>query len=82
MVCSASNLEEACLGLLEKAQAKDYELVTLFYGSDVSKQEANHIADAIRIASPNLDIELKDGGQPHYHFIIAIECLTPQRLIS
>jgi DAK2 domain fusion protein YloV len=73
LVHSASNLEAACLGLLEKANAGDYELVTLFYGSDVTKPDANHITDAIRIAYPNLDIELQDGGQPHYQFILSIE---------
>ena len=73
LVHSTNNLEAACLGLLEKANAADYELVTLFYGSDVTKQDANQIADTIRIAYPNLDVELQDGGQPHYQFIISIE---------
>ena len=73
LVHSTSNLEDACLGLLKKANAADYELVTLFYGSDVTRHDANHIADAIRIAYPNLDVELQDGGQPHYQFIISIE---------
>jgi dihydroxyacetone kinase-like predicted kinase len=73
LVFSATNLEAACLGLLEKANAVDYELITLFYGSDVSKHDANHIADSIRTTYPDLDIELQDGGQPHYQFIISIE---------
>lgn len=73
LVFSATNLEAACLGLLEKANAAEFELITLFYGSDVSKHEANHIADTIRTTYPDLDIELQDGGQPHYQFIISIE---------
>lgn len=73
LVFSATDLEAACLGLLEKANAADFELITLFYGSDVSKHEANHIADTIRTTYPDLDIELQDGGQPHYQFIISIE---------
>ena len=73
LVFSATNLEAACLGLLEKANAVDFELITLFYGSDVSKHDANHIADTIRTTYPDLDIELQDGGQPHYQFIISIE---------
>jgi len=73
LVYSAQSLEEASLTLLEKAEASEYELVTLFYGADVSKHEANHIADTIRNAHPNLEIELQDGGQPHYQFILSIE---------
>jgi DAK2 domain fusion protein YloV len=73
LVVSAENLEQAVLGLLEKANVEDYELVTLFYGADVPKHEANHIGDAIRTAYPDLEVELQDGGQPHYQFIISIE---------
>jgi len=73
LVYSAQSLEEACLTLLEKAGASEYELVTLFYGVDVSKHDANHIADTIHNAHPNLEIELQDGGQPHYQFILSIE---------
>jgi hypothetical protein len=70
---SVDNIEEACLGLLEKASASDYELVTLFYGGDLSHAEANRIADQIRNVYPSLEIEIQEGGQPHYQFIMSIE---------
>jgi acid stress-induced BolA-like protein IbaG/YrbA len=35
--------------------------------------EANRIADVIRAAYPTQEIELQDGGQPHYQFIISVE---------
>jgi DAK2 domain fusion protein YloV len=73
LVLSASSLEEACLGLLEKANAEKYELITLFYGSNVSSEEVSQIAEAIRTKYPSKEIEVQEGGQPHYQFIIAIE---------
>jgi DAK2 domain fusion protein YloV len=73
LVASAQNLEEACLALLEKVEAQNYELVTLFFGADLSRHEANRIADRIRSRYPDLEVELQDGGQPHYPFIISIE---------
>lgn len=73
LVCSARTLEETCLCLLNKAAAEEYELVTMFFGAEVNKQEANQIADVIRAAFPHLEVELQDGGQPHYHFILSIE---------
>ena len=73
LVLSASSLEEACLGLLKKASAEDYELITLFYGDSISRQEAFQLADLIRTAYPEQEIEVQDGGQPHYQFIISIE---------
>ena len=73
LVTSASSVEQAVLELLEKADAPNHELVTLIYGEDTSQNEANRIVDAVRHAHPNLEIELQNGGQPHYQFIISIE---------
>jgi DAK2 domain fusion protein YloV len=73
LVLSASNLMDTCLGLLEKANADNYELITLFYGISVSAKEVSQITDAIRAKYPDKEIEVQDGGQPHYQFIIAIE---------
>jgi DAK2 domain fusion protein YloV len=73
LVCSAHSLEEACKSLLDKTDTSQYELITLFYGEDLTKQDANRIADSIRAAYPHLEVELQDGGQPHYQFIISFE---------
>ncbi len=73
VVESGSTLEEACLGLLAKAHTDERERITLFYGDNISRNEVNLIVDKIRAAYPHHEIELHDGGQPHYQFIIAIE---------
>lgn len=73
LVVAANNFEEACLGLLEIAHAEQFELITLFYGADVARLEANRIGDIIRQHYPRNEIEVKDGGQPHYQFIFSIE---------
>jgi dihydroxyacetone kinase-like predicted kinase len=73
LVVSAGSVEQGCLGLLEKAGAGEHELVTLFYGQDMPHAEANRIADVIRGKYPELEIEVQEGGQPHYQFIISVE---------
>jgi uncharacterized protein len=73
LVLSANNLKDATLGLLKKAHADHFELITLFYGADVSRMEVDTIADNIRKRFPHQEIEVQDGGQPHYQFIISIE---------
>lgn len=73
LVCSAKSVEEACMDMLEKAAAKEFELITLFYGEDLSAVEANRISDKVREAYPGQEIEIQDGGQPHYQFIISVE---------
>ena len=73
LVLASENLNSATLGLLIKAHADQYELITLFYGVDVSRLEVDSIADSIRSNYPKQEIEVQEGGQPHYQFIISIE---------
>ena len=73
LVLAASNLEEACLGLLEKAHAAHFELITMFYGANISRAEVFRIADRVRQNFPDQEVEVQEGCQPHYQFIIAIE---------
>jgi uncharacterized protein len=73
LVVSAGSVEDGVLGFLEKADAGEHELITLFYGQDILHGEANRIADAVRGKYPSLEVEVQEGGQPHYHFIISVE---------
>jgi DAK2 domain fusion protein YloV len=73
LVLASDNLKNATLGLLKKAHADHFELITLFYGSDVSRMEVDAIIDSIRKKFPQQEIEVQDGGQPHYQFILSIE---------
>lgn len=73
LVLAAASLEDACLGLLEKAHADHFELITLFYGGNIPKTEAFRIADVIRLRFSKQEIEVQEGCQPHYQFIISIE---------
>jgi DAK2 domain fusion protein YloV len=73
LVMAASSLEEATLGLLEKANTSERERITLFYGDNIKRSDVNHIVDQVRLTYPSHEIELHEGGQPHYQFIIAIE---------
>jgi len=73
LVASAGSVEEGCLAFLGKANAEAHELVTLFYGENMTHVEANRIADVIRNKYSNLEVEVQEGGQPHYQFIISVE---------
>jgi DAK2 domain fusion protein YloV len=73
LVASATSVEEGCLAFLEKANAADHELTTLFYGENMTHADANRVADVIREKYSNLEVEVQEGGQPHYQFIISVE---------
>jgi dihydroxyacetone kinase-like predicted kinase len=73
LVASAGSVEEGVLAFLEKVNAPEHELVTLFYGENMTHVEANRMADVIQTSYPNLEVEVQEGGQPHYQFIISVE---------
>jgi dihydroxyacetone kinase-like predicted kinase len=73
LVLSTATLDEAVISLLEHVQVEDYELITFFSGSDCRKQDVDRVVDKVRSQYPNQDVEVQNGGQPHYPFIISIE---------
>jgi len=53
--------------------AGERELITLYYGAEVTEQQAEAQAEAVRAAYPGQQVEIHRGGQPHYHYILSSE---------
>lgn len=49
------------------------EMVTLYYGAEVTELEAKEYANYLMEALPDLSVEVYEGGQPHYYFVISVE---------
>jgi DAK2 domain fusion protein YloV len=73
LVATGKTLEEALLDLLVKMQADSHELITFYWGEDLDPPHANVLADKIRIEYPSQQVEVYEGGQPHYFFILSVE---------
>ena len=73
LVFSGETLEEACLGLLSRVDVDERERFTFFYGNDLTEEEVETIIAKVQEKYPSHEIEIHEGGQPHYHFIISIE---------
>ena len=58
------------LGRMDIAQ---YEILTLYYGEDVARQEADETAKRIKAQYSHLEIEVVNGGQPYYAYILSVE---------
>ena len=73
-LCLAKDsVPEAVHGCLSLCLAPDSSLVTLYYGADVSAEEAAALREDLLREHPSLEIELVAGGQPHYHYIVSVE---------
>lgn len=70
---AGNNLEEVLLETLKKANVEQSELITLYYGADLTPMQANQFADNLRQRWPQQEVEVIDGGQHHYHLIVSIE---------
>ena len=73
LVSSDETIEGAIGELFEKAHLEEVERITFFYGEGLNQQQVNHLGDRVREKYPDKDIEIHEGGQPHYQLIIAFE---------
>jgi hypothetical protein len=61
------------LSVLDQIEIDQYEILTVYYGSDVSQDEANNLCKDLRVRYPDLEYEVLDGGQAYYQYIISAE---------
>ncbi len=59
--------------LLAQMHAEEAEVITIYYGEPVSAEEAQAMAERVQAAYPDQEVELVNGGQPHYHYILSVE---------
>jgi hypothetical protein len=73
LVVAGTNLADVTRDLLQKARAADYEIVTFYYGEDITPIDASEIVEMLQDEYPRLEFEIVYGGQPLYPFLISIE---------
>ena len=49
------------------------ELISLYFGSDVTESDAEKVKDRIAEKFPSLDVDIQNGGQPVYYYIVSVE---------
>ena len=73
LVVSGDELVDVLFEILDLCSANETELITLYYGEDLSAFQANQIADSVRKQWPDQEVELVEGGQPYYQLILSVE---------
>jgi hypothetical protein len=68
-----STMTEVLAQVLEQMAMDEREIVTLYYGQDVSESEASAVAEQIEKLYPDIEVELLDGGQAYYYYILGAE---------
>jgi dihydroxyacetone kinase-like predicted kinase len=70
---SGPNLSIVLTQILKAMDTDEREIISIYYGADVSEAEADDVAAQIADQYPDLDIELLPGGQAHYFYILGAE---------
>lgn len=73
LIVSGDDVLDTAMQLLQKTDLDSRERITLFYGSNISEEEAKTIASEIEKEYPDHEIELHNGGQPYYQLIMSLE---------
>ena len=72
ILAKGKEVSEVTIELIEKLRSIE-DIITLYYGQDVSKEEAEKLQQILAEKYPNCDVELYYGGQPIYYYYIALE---------
>ena len=73
ILAKGKDLSKVTGDLIEKLRYKAHSLVNLYYGSDVTEDEATALQATLAERYPELDVELFYGGQPIYYYIVSLE---------
>lgn len=73
LVASGDDLLRVGDQVLQEADVASHELVTIFSGEETPERDVERLADSVRERYADLTVEVHEGGQPHYDFVIAIE---------
>ena len=67
------DLKQTTLEMVDAMVDEDSAIVSIYFGSESSEEKAEEIASAIEEKYPNVEVEVNDGGQPIYYYVISVE---------
>ncbi len=73
LTATGVSTEAVVHSLLQQMAAQEGEIITLYYGQKVTPSQAEALQQEVKQYYPRQEVELVDGGQPHYSFIISVE---------
>jgi len=64
---------EVTLAMADEMIDEESELISLYFGSDVSEEDAQAMSDRLKEKFASCDVELQYGGQPIYYYVMSVE---------
>ncbi|MBS5322220.1 MAG: DAK2 domain-containing protein [Lachnospiraceae bacterium] len=73
LLAVGTGIEDITVAALHEMTDEDSEIISVYYGQDVSEEDAEHLAERLEEQYPDFDIEIHNGGQPIYYYIVSVE---------
>ena len=66
-------IEATTLEMLAELVDEDSELISIYYGEDVTEDDATALTEKVEELYPDVDVDTHFGGQPIYYYVLAVE---------
>ena len=66
-------IEQTALDMIKEMVDEDSEILSIYYGCDVTEEDAKKLDELIEENFPELEVEMYEGGQPVYYYIVSVE---------
>ncbi len=73
ILCVGQSVKETTLNTLAAMVDDEAELITVYYGADITRETAEKLLACIQEAYPGCEVELQNGGQPIYYYLLSVE---------
>ena len=70
---SGDSVEDVALEIMKNVVTEEDELITVYYGADVTEAQAKALASRLAEEYRDCDVEYHNGGQPLYYYLISVE---------
>lgn len=73
LLAVSTDLADTTCAMIDEMMDEDSELISIYYGADVSEEDAEALRAAMEEKYSACDVELQYGGQPVYYYIVSVE---------
>ena len=73
IISVGTDLYKTTIDMISNLVEDDSEIISIYYGSDVSEEEAGKIADKLSSLYSDVEVDVNYGGQPIYYYVVSVE---------
>lgn len=73
LVAAGDSIEQVLWHMLEEMALAQHEILTLYFGNGIKSDQADALGAKIQERYPEQEVEVVEGSQPHYHYILSVE---------